>query len=196
MENKRNVMISSQPTELHPGNDMSNFSLELKQRFDFSVKDNPKVALMNLSFKNKWKIMSGLKLNITICHNCGTASDVLNNSTDIIENYEFENYDCPRGSGDVRSCEDIIKWCKDLLHDKFSVEIEKQVNGNLSMNFPDKKYLIILGRDLAQCLGLSYLHNRNGDLFTDLKKKMVVKEVLRKKMKFLVMPKVLLPAIL
>ena len=96
MENVRNVMISSQPTELHPGNDMSNFSLELKQRFDFSVKDNPKVALMNLSFKNKWKIMSGLKLNITICHNCGTGSDVLNNSTDIIENYEFENFDCPR----------------------------------------------------------------------------------------------------
>ena len=171
MENVRNVMISSQPTELHPGNDMSNFSLELKQRFDFSVKDNPKVALMNLSFKNKWKIMSGLKLNITICHNCGTGSDVLNNSTDIIENYEFENFDCPRGSGDVRSCEDIIKWCKNLLNDKFSVEIKKQVNGNLSMNFPDKKYLIILGRDLAQCLGLSYLHNRNGDLFTDLKKK-------------------------
>ena len=170
MENKRNVMISSQPTDLHPRNHMSDFSLELKQRFDFSMTDDPKVALMNLSFRNKWKIMPGLKLNITICHNCGTESDVLHNSTDIIENYKFENYDCPRGSGDVRSCDDIIKWCKDLLHDKFSIEIEKQSNGNLSMKFPDKKYLVILGRDLAQCLGLSYLHNKNGDLFTDLKK--------------------------
>ena len=32
------------------------------------------------------------------------------------------------------------------------------------------KYLIILGRDLAQCLGLSYLHRKSGDLFTNLKK--------------------------
>ena len=170
MENKRNVMISSQPTDLHPENHMSDFSLELKQRFDFSMTDDPKVALMNLSFKNKWKIMPGLKLNITICHNCGNESDILHNSTDIIENYKFEEYDCPRGSGDVRSCDDIIKWCKDLLNDKFSIGIEKQSNGNLSMKFPDKKYLVILGRDLAQCLGLSYLHNKNGDLFTDLKK--------------------------
>ena len=32
------------------------------------------------------------------------------------------------------------------------------------------KHLIIIGRDLAQCLGLSYLHRKSGDLFTDLKK--------------------------
>ena len=169
MKNERNVRISSEPTELHPGNHMSNFSLELKQRFEFSVTDDPKVALTSLSFKNKWKIMPGLKLNIVICHNCGAASDVLNNTTEIIENYAFENFYCPRGSEDVRSCEDIIKWCKDLLN-KFSIEMKKQDNGSWSMNFPNKKYLVILGRDLAQCIGLSYLHNRNGDLFTDLKK--------------------------
>ena len=38
------------------------------------------------------------------------------------------------------------------------------------MNFPNMKHLIIIGRDLAQCLGLSYLHRKSGDLFTDLKK--------------------------
>ena len=32
------------------------------------------------------------------------------------------------------------------------------------------KHRIIIGRDLAQCLGLSYLHRKSGDLFTDLKK--------------------------
>ena len=170
MKNERNVRISSEPTELHPGNHMSNFSLELKQRFDFSETDDPKVALTSLSFKNKWKITPGLKLNITICHNCGTTSDVLNNTTEIIENYAFENFYCPRGSENIRSCEDIIKWCKDILNDKFSIKMKKQDNGSWSMNFPDKKYLVIFGRDLAQCIGLSYLHNKNGDLFTDLKK--------------------------
>ena len=170
MENKRDVIISSGPTELHPGNDMSNFSLELKQRFDFSLTDEPKVALTSLSFENKWKIMSRLKLNITICNDCGTKPLVLNSTTDVIEKYNFENFYCPRGSGSIRSCEDIIKWCKDLLNDKFSVEMKKQNNGHWSMNFPDKKYLIIFGRDLAECLGLSYLHNRNGVMFTDLKK--------------------------
>jgi len=170
MKNERNVRISSEPTELHPGNHMSNFSLELKQRFDFSVTDDPKVALTNISFKNKWKIMPGLKLNIAICHDCGAAPFVINNTTDIIEKYTFENFYCPKGSENIRSCEDIIKWCKDLLYNKFSIVMKKQENGSWSMNFPDKKYLIILGRDLAQCIGLSYLHNKNGNLFTDLKK--------------------------
>ena len=36
--------------------------------------------------------------------------------------------------------------------------------------FPPRKHIIILGRDLAQCLGLSYLHKNSGDLFVDLKK--------------------------
>ena len=170
MKNERNVRISSEPTELHPENHMSNFSLELKQRFDFSVTDDPKVALTNLSFKNKWKIMPGLKLNITVCQNCGDESDFINNTTDIIENYPFENFQCPRGSENIRNCEDIIKWCKDLLIDKFSIEMEKKEDGSWSMNFPNKKYLVILGSDLAQCIGLSYLHNKNGKLFTDLKK--------------------------
>ena len=170
MKNERDVRISSEPTELHPGNHMSNFSLELKQRFDFSVTDDPKVALTSLSFKNQWKIMPGLKLNITICHNCGTKPLVINDTTDIIEKYNFKTFYCPRGNENIRSCEDIIKWCKDLLNDEFSIEMKKQNNGSWSMNFPDKKYLIILGRDLAQCIGLSQLHNRNGELFTDLKK--------------------------
>ena len=61
MENKRNVLISSEPNELHPENDMSNFSVELKRTMDFSVTDDPKVALTRLSFKNKFKIMPGLK---------------------------------------------------------------------------------------------------------------------------------------
>ena len=49
--------------------------------------------------------------------------------------------------------------------------MEKQDNGNWSMNFPNKKHFKIIGRDLAQCIGLSYLHGKSGKLFTDLKKK-------------------------
>ena len=149
MENKRNVLISSEPNELHPENDMSNFSVELKRTMDFSVTDDPKVALTRLSFKNKFKIMPGLKLNIFI-FNCETN--------------DFENFNCPRGNGGPRNCEDIIQWCKKLLEETISVKMEKKDNGNWSMNFPNKRHLIIIGRDLAQCLGISYLHRKSGDL--------------------------------
>ena len=64
--------------------------------------------------------MPGLKLNIAICHDCGAAPFVINDTTDIIERYTFENFYCPKGSENIRSCEDIIKWCKDLLYNKFS----------------------------------------------------------------------------
>ena len=162
MENKHNVIISSQPNDLHPENDMSNFCLELPKPIDFSMKYDPRVASTRLSFKNKWKIMSGLKLNVLI-FNCENntiqKTEVLN-----------ENFECPRGIEGPRNCEGIIQWCKKLLNEKISVKMEKQDNGNWSINFPKRKYIIILGRDLAQCLGLSYLHKKSGDLFIDLKK--------------------------
>ena len=149
MENKHNVLISSEPTQLHPENDMSSFTVELKRTMDFSVTDDPKVALTRLSFKNKFKIMPGLKLNIFI-YNFET-------------NYS-ENFNCPRGNGGPRNCDDIIQWCKKLLEETISVKMEKKDNGNWSMNFPNKRHLIIIGRDLAQCLGISYLHRKSGDL--------------------------------
>ena len=159
MENKRNVHISSGPNELHQENYMSDFSVELKQPMDFSSTDDPKVALTRLSFKNKWKIMPGIKLNISV-FNCA----------DLVGNCEFENFECPRGNEGPRNCEDIIQWCKYVFENYLEIKMEKQDNGNWSMKFPDRKYLIILGSDLAQCLGLSYLHRKSGDLFTDLKK--------------------------
>ena len=159
MENKRNVHISSGPNELHQENYMSDFSVELKQPMDFSSTDDPKVALTRLSFKNKWKIMPGIKLNISV-FNCA----------DLVGNCQFENFECPRGNEGPRNCEDIIQWCKYVFENYLEIKMEKQDNGNWSMKFPDRKYLIILGSDLVQCLGLSYLHRKSGDLFTDLKK--------------------------
>ena len=99
--------------------------------------------------------MPGLKLNIFL-FNC--------------ENNDFHNFECPKEIGGPRNCEDIIKWCRKILEDKISVKMAKQENGNWSINFPNKKYIIILGRDLAQCLGLSYSHKKREDLFIDLKK--------------------------
>ena len=160
MENKRNVHISSGPNELHPENDMSNFSVELKQPMDFSRTDDPKVALTRLSFKNKWKIMSGLKLNISI-FDCDTY---------LVGNCDFQNIDCPRGNEGPRNCQDIIQWCKYVFEEYLHIKMDKQDDGHWSMKFPNSKYLIILGSDLVQCLGLSYLHRKSGDLFTDLKK--------------------------
>ena len=160
MENKRNVHISSGPNELHLENDMSNFSVELKQPMDFSRTDDPKVALTRMSFKNKWKIMPGLKLNISV-FDCETG---------LVDNCDFQNFDCDRENGGPRSCEDIIQWCKDVFQNYLHIKMEKEDKGNWSMKFPDSKYLVILGSDLVQCLGLSYLHRKSGDLFTDLKK--------------------------
>ena len=96
----------------------------------------------NASHKNKWKLVPGLKLNIFL-FNC--------------ENNDFRNFECPKEIGGPRNCEDIIEWCRKILQDKISVKMAKQENGNWSINFPNKKYIIILRRDLAQCLGLSYL---------------------------------------
>ena len=166
MDNKRNVMTSSAPTDLYPENDMANFSVELKQTIDFSVTDNPKVGLTRLSFKNKWKIMPRLKLNISILDCEEGLTDV-----NVNVNCEFRKFDCPRGNGELRNCEDIVKWCKKLLKDEFSIEMEKRNTGNLSMTFPNRKYLMIIGSDLVQILGLSYLHKNSEDLFSDLKKK-------------------------
>ena len=166
MENKRNVHISSGPNELHPENDMSNFSVELKQTMDFSRTDDPKVALTRLSFKNKWKIMPGLKLDIYVFH-C---------DTDLVGNCDIQHFACPRGNDGPRNFEDVIQWCKDVFDSYLHIKMEKQDNGNWSMKFPNSEYLIILGSDLVQCLGLSYLHRNSGDvpdnttLFTDLKK--------------------------
>lgn len=164
MDNKRNVMTSSAPTDLYPENDMANFSVELKQTIDFSVTDNPKVGLTTLSFKNKWKIMPRLKLNISIL-DCEELIDA-----NVNVNCEFRKFDCPRGNGELRNCEDIVNWCKKLLKDDFSIEMKKRNTGNLSMTFPNRKYLMIIGSDLVQILGLSYLHKNSEDLFTDLKK--------------------------
>ena len=165
MDNKRNVMTSSAPTDLYPENDMANFSVELKQTIDFSVTDNPKVGLTTLSFKNKWKIMPRLKLNISIL-DC--EEGLIDANVNV--NCEFRKFDCPRGNGELRNCEDIVNWCKKLLKDDFSIEMKKRNTGNLSMTFPNRKYLMIIGSDLVQILGLSYLHKNSEDLFTDLKK--------------------------
>ena len=155
MEYKHNIIILSEPNDLHPQNNISSFCVELQRPIDFSWKDNPRVALTRVSFKNKWKLVPGLKLNIFL-FNC--------------ENNVFHNFECPKEIGGPRNCEDIIKWCRKILEDKISVKMAKQENGNWSINFPNKKYIIILGRDLAQCLGLSYSHKKREDLFIDLKK--------------------------
>ena len=149
MEHKRNVIISSEPSELHPENNISDFCVELTQPIDFSLRDDPRVALTRVSFKNKWKLMPGLKLNIFIFY-CKTQA--------------YYTYECPK---DIRGCEGIIEWCKNILKKKLLVDVVNEAHGNLSIKFPEGEYIIILGRDLAQCMGLSYSHE---DLFINVKK--------------------------
>ena len=99
--------------------------------------------------------MPGLKLNIFVFN---------------FKNKNFHNFECPKEIGGPRNCEEIIEWCKKLLEDKISAKMVKQDKGNWSINFSTRKYIIILGRDLAQCLGLSYAHKKREDLFIHVKK--------------------------
>ena len=53
MEYKDNIRISSEPTSLHPENNMSSFCIKLPKPIDFTWKTKPRVALTKASFKNK-----------------------------------------------------------------------------------------------------------------------------------------------
>ena len=122
MENKRNVMISSAPIDLHPENVMSNFSVELKQTIDFSLTDDPKVALTRLPFKNKWKIMSRLKLNISIL-DCETEfTDVASNTTSLVENCELKILIAPEEMENLEIVKTLLNGVKSFLRINFQLK--------------------------------------------------------------------------
>ena len=155
MEHKENIRISSRPNDLHPENNMSRFCVELPKPLNFTWKKNPRVALTRVSFKNKWKLMPGLNINLFVYNT---------------EKNNYYNFECPREPGGPRSCEEITNWFQELTKDKMSVRMMKQqLTGNLSFRFT-KKSLFILGRDLAQCLGISFAYKNRGDLFIHVKK--------------------------
>ena len=155
MDFEENIRISSEPNDLYPENDMSNFGVELKKPIDFTWKNNPRVALTRVSFKNKWKLMPGLRLNFFVYN---------------MKNKNFHNFECPREHDGPRSCEDVVRWFQDLVKEKYSMRVVKQqLNGNWSLIFSNKS-IIIIGRDLAQCLGFSFAQESREDLYIHSKK--------------------------
>ena len=153
MEKTKLVKISSEPNSLHPSNKISNFSVQLKEKLDFTWTKNPKVALTRVSLNNKWQLMQGLKMNLFIYDP---------------QNETFHNFECPKENGGPRSCEEITSWFKKLT-DESSINMKKQQNGAWSFKF-SKDFILILGRDLAQCLGISSAYNNKEDLFINVKK--------------------------
>ena len=86
-----------------------------------------------------------------------------------LESHAYHNFECPKTSGGPRNCEEIITWFQDLCKEKTPMRLMKQLNGNWSFNFT-KESIIVLGRDLAQCLGMPFAHSRRKELFIDVKK--------------------------
>ena len=66
MGNQENIRISSEPNDLFPNNNISNFSIELPKSLDFGWKKNTKVSLTRISLKNKWELLPGLRIDFFI----------------------------------------------------------------------------------------------------------------------------------
>ena len=64
--NQENIRISSEPNDLFPNNNISNFSIELPKSLDFGWKKNTKVSLTRISLKNKWELLPGLRIDFFI----------------------------------------------------------------------------------------------------------------------------------
>ena len=57
-----------------------------------------------------------------------------------------------------RNCNQIVNWFKNKCKEAGTpVRLARQANGNNSITFQNKSVLII-GRDLAQCLGFAFAH--------------------------------------
>ena len=145
MGNQENVRISSESTDLYPNNRISNFDVELPKSLDYSWKKNPKVSLTRISFTNKWELLPGLRLDFFI-YNAGADQD------------QFQYFQCPRGKNGPRSCPEIINWFKNKSKEaRTSLRLATQANGNHSITF-NKECIVIVGRDLAQCLGFAFVN--------------------------------------
>ena len=145
MDNEINVRISSEPTELYPDNNLSNFNVELPQSIDFTWKKNPRVALTRISFMNKWRLLKGLSLDFFI-YNIEASEN------------QFTYFKCSRGKKGPRNCNQIVNWFKNKCKEAGTpARLARQANGNNFITFQNKSVLII-GRDLAQCLGFAFAH--------------------------------------
>ena len=145
MGNQENIRISSEPNDLFPNNNISNFSIELPKSLDFSWKKNTKVSLTRISLKNKWELLPGLRVDFFI-YNIGEGQK------------QFEYFQCPRGKNGPRSCPEIVNWFKSKSKEAgTSLRLASQGNGNNSIIF-NNKCIVIIGRDLAQCLGFAFVN--------------------------------------
>lgn len=144
---EENVRISSASTELYPNNSISNFNVELPKSLDYSWKKNPRVCLTRISFKNKWGLLPGLRLDFFI-YNIEA------------EENKFQYFQCPREKNGPRSCLEIVNWFKNKIKEAgTSLWLANQANGNYSLIF-NKKCILIVGRDLAQCLGFAFVNQK------------------------------------
>ena len=140
MNNEEHIRISSESNNLYTDNSSSNFSVELPKILDFSFKKNPKVALTRISLQNKWKLMSGLRLDFF-------AFDLEANETHFIK--------CDKNRG-PRNCQNIRTWFDRQTKTNNDISLKKQNDGSYTIVF-NKKAIVIFGRDLSQLLGFGFV---------------------------------------
>ena len=141
MNNEEHIRISSESNNLYTDNSLSNFSVELPKILDFSFKKNPKVALTRISLQNKWKLMSGLRLDFFLL-------DLDENETHFIK--------CDKNNG-PRTCKDIRSWFEKEMNKNNNISLKKLNDGSYTIVF-NKKAILIFGRDLSQLFGFGFVN--------------------------------------
>ena len=162
MTKEQNVRISSEATKLHPENTLSDFNVELPKSLDFTWKKNPRVSLTRISFQNNWQLLPGLRLDFFI-YNIGNDEN------------KFQYFKCPKEKekGGPASCEEIVNWfITKNKQENTSIRLARQGGNNHCSFIFNKKCIIIIGRDLAQCLGFSFVNQTlNNYLIRSIKPK-------------------------
>ena len=99
---------------------------------------------------NKWRLLPGLSLDFFI-YNIESSEN------------QFTYFKCSRGKKGPRDCNQIMNWFKKKCKEGGSpVRLAHQGNGYNFVTF-QKRSVLIIGRDLAKCLGFAFANQLNID---------------------------------
>ena len=140
------IRVSSIPTSLYPSNSLANFNLNFPRALDYAYKENAKIALSSITLENEWELLPGLLLQMQL-------TDVDTNSVKI--------FSCPKDKTGPRNSSEVCNWFEKQFESIGGITIQK-ANDVYEITFK-KRFVLIIGRDLAQILGFPFadklLHN-------------------------------------
>ena len=140
------IRVSSIPTSLYPSNSLANFNLNFPRALDYAYKENAKIALSSITLENEWELLPGLLLQMQL-------TDIDTNSVKI--------FSCPKDKTGPRNSSEVCSWFEKQFESIAGITIQK-ANDIYEITFK-KRFILIIGRDLAQILGFPFadklLHN-------------------------------------